>query len=350
MVTLKDIRTDPCEVRSQTIGSGRVGDKTFYLQQFKSAVEKAGSGKVIIPSHLSYPIDVFHSLLVREGILAENGNLIRAPEKDHAFDYGKHLEKLLRDGLWELRGRVISVRSDERTAYGIGVFKTNFIYVDEKNFENSFQSFLCAIGEILEAQFSRYANAVKARLNHPHGIGIQLMPLAGTETQTFTGANQIYPAISVAGHTILGQNKIRLTIGAGIGGGVGIGERVTIQRPEELCIYIENPYENRGVFDLDSGFNSSAALDWILLPDIGDSRKTAEFPFNEFLAISRALQRDFYFEAQMLSFEDQRWAVTQMAPHTWKDVAVPQGQLVFTSPQTVGSGLVTCHGVSQAIA
>lgn len=331
-------KTNSIKLTTQQLGTGEFGAKTTELARFKDIVEKHG---ICIPPHISLPREFFHPMLIREGVLSEDGKLLEGDTTKYTYNAGE-LE-ILKYIFSQFKGHPLAIRSDEQTAKGVGVFHTKFIMPSDKNFENN----ILDLNGVVDYQFHDVVNAFKRRLGLPHGIGIQFMPLVGAEMN-----GCCFPTISLAGFTATEHGKIVLYAGSGIGGGVSKkAERakLSVEWKGELLSMPTDPRCWRA-WDYAEGRVMPVAL-----PDvpkyhdffIGDKleRKITDF-IARITAVAKDSGTDVYFEAQCGELSEP-WYLTQISGHVWPPIERPAGTNVYLVQgleNVIGSKILTCTG------
>ncbi|MDO8553690.1 MAG: hypothetical protein Q7S22_02695, partial [Candidatus Micrarchaeota archaeon] len=200
------IKTDFSLLKPASIGKGAFGAKTTELARFKDAFEKKG---IVTPPHVSLSVDFFHNVLFRAGLVKEDGSYVFSAFTGHRIlskeeiKFNKRELTVLRAIFNRFQDYVVAIRSDERTAKGIGLYDTGFMLA--LNSSDKFNLFLDKIKTILLCQSDRSALAFVGRVGLPHGIGIQFMPLVAFHN---TKNNSLFPLISIAGFTAKDSDKI----------------------------------------------------------------------------------------------------------------------------------------------
>jgi len=352
---------DLSRFKTQRIGAGTFGAKTIELDRFVLAPETRWLHK--IPA-TSFAIETFTRELVRMGFLTEHGEYtgqIYNPRITPLFYpsdvFTEQGIKQILDAVAQYIGYPIAIRSDERTAKGVGAFKTIFMKYDgSKEGQNRLVE---AVLEILCEQFDYVPMALKEKTGMPHGIGIMIMPLVGDEI-TFEGERLITPRASFSGFTVKDQNKVIVHFGYGIGGGVDIGvgriiiDGVNKQRRWKFDAnyqeYIGVFYQKHGnVVDIEKKTLHNRCLSMYQY----DLNYKAEEIGRRMLEIAIGEGEDGYFEIQSMNLNEDIWAITQKSKHFWPEVNKPEGTELISIDKAngniVGSGIIRCKGINGRI-
>ncbi|MEK6982369.1 MAG: hypothetical protein AABX38_05545 [Candidatus Micrarchaeota archaeon] len=330
---MQKVRTDFSNFPHQKIGSGTFGAKTTKLESFKASMEK--SGLITLPS-VSFPIEYFRSALVRATLVDQCGKFTGQTSGDFPIDFGINQTRQIQEITKFLKGFIVAVRSDERSAKGCGVFETQFVEA---------RDILWILKRILRSQFSESAQVFKRLTQIPDEIGIMLMPLAGQNFDLFEDV--LYgPSVSVAGFTIIDRNEVRLSIGFGIGGGVNQYAVQTRFRGGKID-FLEFPPEIRLMEAQDRSISDEKFAPNILVTDFGfpnifEAQNSSDDFCNRILSVARERQTDVYFEAQLIDHKAGLFAVTQIAEHTWPKIDKPNGKEIIKITgyrNIVGSGV-----------
>lgn len=97
------LRTDFSSLKTTRVGEGTFGAKTTELARFKGVLEQNG---LIVPPHISFPLELFRPTLVRAGLLDGDGNYTGKNPDDAMFDFTFTKSELdvLRTALMPYRG------------------------------------------------------------------------------------------------------------------------------------------------------------------------------------------------------------------------------------------------------
>jgi hypothetical protein len=336
-------KLDFSRLSSFKVGKGASGTKTTQLDRYKAILENHG---LIIPPHVSLSEEFCIAPLIRVEWMDEERKPAGKPRGEIAFSDEER--RTLRDAISQFQDFILAVRSDEQTAKGIGLFKTEFVDMREDYFER----FLSALVSVLEAQFNPDANAFKERTGMPHGIGVQLMPLAAMLDKRI---DRVFPLLSLAGFTAREHDEVILHLGFGIGGGVStktIHRKLacTMACPDWITV-------QRGFFTQIGGesFNPSTSSftwagpsfvwDYDDLSFYGKANNAIDALLGKLRAIAIEAG-DLYFEAQLIDKEEKQWAITQISEHHWPKVDRPIGKQILEINgygNVVGSGIASCN-------
>lgn len=325
-------RKNLSKLKTIQVSKGTPGEKSAGFQRFKPFVEQE-SGKIWIPPHVIIPIEFFTPVLIRAGFLDDNGEEY-IPKKgeieERMIEWNRKEKGVIREACSQIQGFATATRSDERTAKGIGAFTTQF-WVGG-----------AGIVSTIEKQFNPTANAFKKKMGMPHGIGIQIMPTVGSFV-TCHREKIIYPKISVAGYTAKDSN--RLVVYAGTGVGSAVGKEAGMKIVKNGNGYIMYELENFLVIGPGGSKTRKTIYDLHDNPEMhlnGNRGDKISELCEILIRIARAAGTDFYFELQLTDDQDDVWAFTQIAEHTWPTVERPKGEEIIRATQVVGSTVVEC--------
>ncbi|MFA6530458.1 MAG: hypothetical protein WCT31_01915 [Candidatus Micrarchaeia archaeon] len=348
-------------------GTGKFGAKTEGLLELGPHMGK----NIFVPHHISLPIEFFHDALVRNGILSEDGNLLRiffTPKQLELYRLSSRFRPAIRrvtSGdpketcvpvpesisfskelavLSEIFGLVSEIpmvsRSDERTAKGIGAFSSILATVKD------FETFLGILSEILISQFYPVPNAFKKRLSMEHGIGIQFMPAQGIVDGK---EKYLSSPLSLVGFTNVAHDEV--TARAAYGFDAETASSIMLVSNNLVKPYKPNNVSVR-VFDLAQGQISLVGLNDLIESGSFYNLSTLNAKLleivPELIDAAKRVGADLYFELKMTNFNDNLWAAVQLAKHEWKEVQVPTDFIHLKKPgYVVGSGAVSCDGAAQ---
>jgi hypothetical protein len=334
-------------VQITKFGTGTAGAKSLYLDRFKSAAEQLD---LSVPGFSYFTEEFFLAPYVRKGVLDEKRALLVSPETAFraTLDLDSAEKKQLREALERFRGRIIAIRSDEQTAKGIGVFSTQFFYVHPEKFDQTFAEFLDVLSRVLSSQFSSDATKFKTRTGLPHCIGIQLLPLIAEEQEP----NRFYdasfaPMLSIAGHTALAKDEVRVLFGSGLAGTEDCSAHYIIYGKDKRQRINKDDliFPKKSVLLIRGNELTVARLGF----DHGYTGATCFFKHEPFLKLASALGHDIYFEAAILNDYDQTVVLTQLSPHTWESITIPPGEHLLRVAgvnQVIGNCVAQCDGVT----
>lgn len=334
------------EVKTKRIGKGTFGAKTLGLERFQSIVDK--TERIVIPPFISIPIGFLNKAVD-----------FRSREVDTSI-----LDKTKLKEIYSLiHGKCIAyaLRSDERTAKGIGLYITEFLSA-QGDFNKRFEDFLYGIKTILRGQIEKDPQIFRKKLGLPQGIGIQIMPLAGSEyTQGFTGSEKhILPPVSVAGYTVMDMNEVILHAGYGIGGAVdktASYSRISFDSDEDRFLLSSYPMIDGGshivfykFFNTRNNRIDETDHSCLHLLDKSLNSNNLNPKIYELLPyikqIAEQAGTDIYFEIQLHDPKENIWALTQIDEHTWPDVTKPEGEEII---RVEGFGKVLGSGVKEFV-
>ncbi|MFA6530095.1 MAG: hypothetical protein WCT31_00050 [Candidatus Micrarchaeia archaeon] len=275
---------------------------------------------------------------------------------DGEFSLAPAQRKMYEDIIAEYQGKFVAIRSDERTAHGVGAYSTRFRYIDRNR--ESIQDAVKTLIGILSNQFNPIATALRERVGFEEGIGIQIMPLAAHPLLVpYPDRTILLPQVSLAGTTMKGKGEIIYSVGWGIGGGVenashsryrNGGDLGGFEMPngeEKICVVEiegrEGVYRHvspMGLAHIDYVNIVESAQFWENL-DLYDSLRYA---LGSMLETARDAGTDFYFELQLTDKKAKEWTITQIAEHTWPVIEKPAGKelYVINGTDVIGSAVV----------
>ncbi len=334
------LRTDFSSLKTTRVGEGTFGAKTTELARFKGVLEQHG---LIVPPHISFPLELFRPALIRAGLLDKNGNYTGKDSAEDLFgsymNFTKHELALFRDALAPYSDFFVAVRSDERNAKGTGVFTSQFDLAST------------AVGMfpyVLASQFNADANAFKRLTGSPHEIGIQVMPMVG-EVFKVDDVGMLSPLLSISGLTVKGKNEVRMSVGLGLGGGVSeessqftaVGNGNVIgSSPKSRTLQTVDLYNSR-VANVSLSDRELSGVG-VNVNDCSDLDGYIRSFSSAILAAAHQAEHDFYFEAQLIDHRAGVWAMTQVAEHTWPTVSPPDGKEILRvtgDSNLLGSGV-----------
>jgi len=342
------LKSNFSRIKSERIGSETFGAKTTELDRFKDVAEKAN---VIIPPHVSFPLEFFKSALIRNGFLTDAGvytgkRYQRERDDGKLIEFTEQEKRIIIEAFSRFMDFIVAVRSDELTAKGVGVYSTNFLRVTKKALNDG--TIFTMISDILANQFNPSANAFKRRAAMPHGIGIQIMPLVGDKHGIpLIGRRTVYPDLSLAGFTALEQNKLIVHMGLGIGGGVSndaTEDTWILDKRDEIATHASY-FQN--VFYHKTGEMISQAVKFSRFKLI----RFREMMLLKMMSMAKTAGTDFYFECQTL-YGISDLFLTQVSSHEWPKIEKPHGTEIpliknkhTHSDWVVGSTVVLCNDV-----
>ncbi|MFA6530695.1 MAG: hypothetical protein WCT31_03105 [Candidatus Micrarchaeia archaeon] len=337
-------------IATKKIGEGTCGGKTRRLEQFKDAIEKHPN--LIIPPYQSLPIEFFMPALKRAGWIGDNNEPTTKERSIADIKFDKHELEILRSIYNSFKNRLLFIRSDERSAKGIGLYESYPTAIIGKKGE--FEQFVRFVKAVIGSQFAENADIFRKIKGWPTGIGIMFMQAAGENFGDEIGRSRVRkdtygPIVSIAGLTLKQEGTISITIGNGFGGGVQQDAYPYKTGMDGFFLEFNDRWRLKTFDALKGEFREEdtnmvpTLIRFNCLPSKQAIKNGIMKALGGMLRIAGEVGSDIYFEINSVDIVNGIFAVTQIDEHNWNRTEKPPGKTIWETNgfgQVVGSGIL----------